>query len=139
MKLSQRSFIAALVLGGLVAFSPVSQAAKAARQAKPTATTRAKAKDRLTALTEKLGLTADQQDKVKAILKEEAAKLKEVRGKSDLTTQQKREQARAIQQETNTQIKGILTPDQVAKRQELQPKVTPKANKQGARKTKRSA
>jgi periplasmic protein CpxP/Spy len=138
MKLLQRSLIAVLVLGGLMAFSPVSYAAKAARQTKPTTASRANAKDRLTVLTQKLGLTTDQQDKVKSILKEEATKRKEVSGKSDLTVQQKREKLRAIQQDANTQIKALLTPDQLAKWSETQPKATSKANKQSSRKTKRT-
>jgi periplasmic protein CpxP/Spy len=118
MKLSKTTWLAALVIGGLVAFAPFTQAAKGAKNAKnanASSTVQDNAKARLATLTKKLDLTSDQQIKVKAILKDEATKIKELKSVKQQTARQRNQKLKSIQQETDTKIKEVLTPDQLAK------------------------
>jgi Spy/CpxP family protein refolding chaperone len=78
-----------------------------------------RAQERLALLKERLKLTPEQEAKIRPILEEEAAKLKDLRAQRDAAgaTQDRRErikQVRAIQQETQDRVNPILTPEQQA-------------------------
>jgi len=72
-------------------------------------------KGMLTALNNKVGLSADQQDKAKPIIDKYVTDLEAV--KSDTTLDKAAKKAKVVQlkQQYNTDINGILTPDQQTK------------------------
>ena len=61
---------------------------------------------------EKLGLSTEQVEKLKAIFAEDAEKIKAFREDSALTDEQKREKMRAFFQASMEKVKAVLTPDQ---------------------------
>lgn len=61
----------------------------------------------------KLNLSADQTAKLEPILAGQQQKLAELRSNTSLTPDQRREQFRAIHQDTQSQLAGVLTPDQM--------------------------
>ena len=63
-------------------------------------------------LTEKLGLTADQQTQIKAILESTARKLSDLHQDESLTPEDKKTDFMAIFEEEKTQIEAVLTPAQ---------------------------
>jgi Spy/CpxP family protein refolding chaperone len=71
--------------------------------------------DRLAEMSNKLGLTPDQKNKVAAILKEEADKAKALREDTALSKEQKAPQMKAIREGAQSSIKAVLTPEQLAK------------------------
>ncbi|QNI35698.1 hypothetical protein [Edaphobacter albus] len=61
----------------------------------------------------KLNLSADQTAKLEPILAGQQQKIAELRSNTSLTPDQRREQFRAIHQDTQTQLASVLTPDQM--------------------------
>lgn len=116
MKMHKFSLMAALVAGTLIALTPVLRA----EDAKPDRPERGQgqgqrgeaAKERMAKLTEELNLTADQQTKIQAAMKEQAETL---RGLRDAAPEERREKMQAARQEMNAKVKTILTADQYAK------------------------
>lgn len=70
-------------------------------------------------LVEKLGLTEDQQAKIKPILAEEMKAIREVRKDSSLDREAKWAKIRDIVQAHNEKIKPLLTPEQLKKLEEM--------------------
>ena len=70
-------------------------------------------------MTEKLGLSQDQQDKVKAIREKNQADIKAVRDDASLTEDQKREKIRELRMNSMKDIRAVLTPDQQAKMDQM--------------------
>jgi protein CpxP len=70
-----------------------------------------------------LNLTEDQKPKFQEIMKGAMEKRKELRDDTSLTTEDKRAKGKAIQEDTNTQMKALLTPEQFTKWQELSKKM----------------
>lgn len=68
--------------------------------------------ERLEMMKEKLGLSTEQVEKLKAIFAEDAEKIKAFREDSALTDEQKREKMRAFFQASMEKVKAVLTPDQ---------------------------
>jgi Spy/CpxP family protein refolding chaperone len=66
-------------------------------------------------LKEKVGVTDEQLEKMKPILRQEMEKMKGLKDDTALTTEQKREKFRAIVMGTVEEIKPILTPEQITK------------------------
>jgi Spy/CpxP family protein refolding chaperone len=114
MKLPQFTLIAVVMLGGWLACG----GAAIARNAKHGAA-RAYPELNKEPLAQELNLTADQQQQLRPILQEEAQKLKALRTNTGLNRAQKHQQLRTIHQETQARIKPILTPQQLAKWQQL--------------------
>ncbi|MFT3869072.1 MAG: hypothetical protein QM715_11490 [Nibricoccus sp.] len=75
--------------------------------------------DRFKMLVEKLGLTEDQQAKIKPILAEEMQAIKTVRDDASLEREAKWTKIREIIQAHNEKIKPILTPEQLKKLEEM--------------------
>ena len=117
MKITYR-LTAVLALLTLVVATPVVYAADApaapARQERGPGG-RGGAKERLQAMTERLGLTAGQQEKVGAIMKEQAEQGRALRDDKALTQEQRHEQMRAAGKATHEKIRALLTPEQQAK------------------------
>jgi len=77
---------------------------------------------RLKFMTEKLGLTADQQAKIKAIYEKNAPKFKELRDKGwDKLTDADKKAMRDLMKAQSEEINAVLTPEQQAKMKELRP------------------
>jgi Spy/CpxP family protein refolding chaperone len=72
--------------------------------------------ERVKMLTEKLSLTQDQQDKVKAIFEKNAPAIKEIvsKGKENITADDKTK-LHDIMKSQNEEIAGVLTPEQKTK------------------------
>jgi protein CpxP len=66
-----------------------------------------------------LNLTEDQKPKFQEIMKGAMEKRKELRDDTSLTPEDKKAKGKAIQEDTNTQMKALLTPEQFAKWQEM--------------------
>ena len=67
------------------------------------------------AISQQLGLTPQQKVKIVPILRDEAPKVQAIKNDNSLTRMQKAQQLRAIHQQTDPQMKAILTPEQYQK------------------------
>jgi hypothetical protein len=63
-------------------------------------------------LTEKLGLSADEQKSVAAIIEDGRSQAKAIRGDDSLSKDDRREKMMAVTKATHDQIRAALTPDQ---------------------------
>jgi len=72
-------------------------------------------KERLQQMAEHLGLSAEQKEKVGAILKEQMELGRAIRGDESLTQDQRREKMLAQGKATREKIRAVLTPEQQAK------------------------
>ncbi|HPA20647.1 MAG TPA: Spy/CpxP family protein refolding chaperone [Verrucomicrobiae bacterium] len=79
--------------------------------------------ERLKVMTEKLSLTAEQQEKVKAIYEKYGPQMKEFmsKGRENLT-EQDRTKMRELMKSQNDEINAILTPEQQEKMKEMHKK-----------------
>jgi hypothetical protein len=128
---------AVLTLGGLIALNPCSRAAD--DKAVPPATVTkeaeksgAKAPTRLEPMSEKLGMTLEQQEKLKPILQDEWKKIRELNARTDLSKEQKFQEKQKLLVATIKKVKEskIMTDEQYAKwkeirDQQLSPPTTP--------------
>src|SRR5437667_12891823 len=107
------SIAAALCFGTLVLAAPTSFAqTKAAK---------------LQAISQQLNLTPQQKAKVLPILAEEGPKVEAIKNNSSLSGFQKMQQIRAIHQQTDPQMKAILSPAQYQKLQAIRQQAIPEA------------
>jgi len=67
------------------------------------------------AIAQQLNLTPQQKDKVLPILAAEAPKVNAIKNDNSLSKMQKMQQLRTIHQQTDPQMKSILTPEQYQK------------------------
>ena len=67
------------------------------------------------AIAQQLNLTPQQKEKILPILVDEAPKLHSIKNDNSLTNIQKMERVRAIHQQTDPQMKAILSPEQYQK------------------------
>lgn len=72
-------------------------------------------KERLQKMAEHLGLTAEQKEKVDAILKEQMEQGRAIRADESLTPEQRREKKQEFDKATRVKIRAVLTPEQQAK------------------------
>src|SRR5881397_3685294 len=105
MKKYIRSIAAALCFGTFVLVTPTSFAqTKAAK---------------LQAISQQLNLTPEQKAKVLPILADEGPKVQAIKNDNSLTRLQKMQQIKAIHQQTDPQMKAILSPAQYQKLQAI--------------------
>jgi Spy/CpxP family protein refolding chaperone len=78
----------------------------------PAAAPDAQKLDKLEALSRQLNLTPEQKMKLLPILKEEAPKIEAIKSNTSLTGMQKLQQIRALHEQSDPQVKAILTPTQ---------------------------
>jgi len=82
----------------------------------PAATSSAQAQaGKLEAISQQLNLTPQQKAKILPILADEAPKVQAVKNNNSLSRMQKMQQVKAIHQQTDPQMKAILTPEQYQK------------------------
>jgi Spy/CpxP family protein refolding chaperone len=77
---------------------------------------------RLKAVAKQLQLTRHQEEQLMPILKAEEPKLEAIQNDSSLSPVQKLQQLRALHDQTNPQVKAILTPEQYQQLQEIRRK-----------------
>ena len=75
--------------------------------------------ERLKTLTEKLGLTEEQQGKIKAIFEKNAPKAKELREDAALSKEDKRAKLAELRKGEAEEIRAVLTPEQQEKMKAL--------------------
>lgn len=114
MKINKITALAALAVATLVTFN-----LNAAEQPKGEGKERPAA-GRPGRVGEELGLTPEQKSKFEAIQKDAAEKRKALREDTSLTQEQRREKAKAINEETKVKLKEILTAEQLSKMEERQ-------------------
>ena len=86
--------------------------------------------ERLKVMSEKLGLTEDQKEKVKAIFEKNMPKLKELRADTALSQEDKRAKMMEIRKAEAQEIRALLTPEQQEKMKEMRAAAKgPKAGK----------
>jgi Spy/CpxP family protein refolding chaperone len=71
------------------------------------------------AMAQQLSLTPQQKDKILPILAAEIPKLHAIKNNNSLSTVQKMQEVRALHQQTDPQMKAILSPEQYQKLKEL--------------------
>ncbi len=117
--------LAAVLLGGPLAFAADERPAERPRRAGPPAAGerggagRVGSEEWLNRLSEQLKLTAEQKQKVAAAQKEQRDQMARLREDTSLTPEQRREKARALREEMDKKMKEILTSDQYTHWQEL--------------------
>ena len=72
---------------------------------------------------DQLNLTADQKPKVQSIMEAQMQKMRDLRQDTSLTVEDRRAKAKAIHENTVTQMKAVLTADQFQKWQDMQSKM----------------
>ena len=86
--------------------------------------------DRLKAMSEKLSLTDEQKDKLKAIFEKNQPKMKELRADTALSQEDKRSKMAEIRKAEMEEIRALLTPEQQEKMKEMRTAAKgPKAGK----------
>ena len=111
--MSKISLIAAMALGGLVAFSTLATAQDASSSDHKGRKGGMSVEQRMEKLSTELSLTDDQKPKVKAVLEDTAQKMK------DLAPEDRRTKGREIMDDQNKKMKEILTADQFKKYEEM--------------------
>lgn len=76
--------------------------------------------DQLKMMTDKLGLTADQQAKIKPILEDQRTQAQAVMKDDSLSQDDKRTKMRSLRESTNSKVSDLLTDDQKKKYTEWQ-------------------
>ncbi|GEM_PF-473170 len=76
-------------------------------------------REQMQEMTEKLGLTDAQKEKLKPIWQEQGEKMKEIFGSADLSREQKMEKMKAVREEFAPKFKEVLTPEQFEKWQKM--------------------
>jgi Spy/CpxP family protein refolding chaperone len=71
------------------------------------------------AIAQQLNLTPEQKGKILPILADEVPKVEKVKADNSLSRMQKMQAIKAIHQQTDPQMKAILTPDQYKKLQDI--------------------
>ena len=84
----------------------------------PTSSAQTKAA-KLQAISQQLNLTPEQKAKVLPILADEGPKVQKIKNDSSLTRMQKMQQIRAVHQQSDPQMKAILSPAQYQKLQAI--------------------
>jgi Spy/CpxP family protein refolding chaperone len=79
---------------------------------------------RLARLTQDLGLTKEQQDKIKPILQDEFIQLEKLPGNDTLNRDQRRIKLQQLNDETYAKIAPVLTPEQKKKHDEIRQKIS---------------
>ena len=128
MNRNKRTLIIVTILGGLMAMTPIAKAQDAKTDTKTEAGAPAQAvkrPDPVQRLDKVLTFTDEQKTKVKAIYEDQAKQLKALRADASGDRKEAAAKARKINDDTNTKIKAILTPEQQTKFTEMLAKQRP--------------
>lgn len=119
----KKPVIAAIVLGALVAFSPVTQAQEKKGRGPS-------AEEQLKQLTELLALTAEQKPKIEALVKEQADKLRALFADQNTPQEDRRKKMTEMRTEFSGKIKAVLTKEQGEKYDKFVAEAAAKRKKQ---------
>ncbi len=124
MKANKTMLITALAVGSLLALSPALRADDSTNT--PPSTPPAGAppagqppRGGFERIAEQLNLTADQKPKVQSILDAQRQKMLDLRNDTSLSQEDRRAKMKAIREDTATQMKAVLTPEQFQKWQDM--------------------
>jgi Spy/CpxP family protein refolding chaperone len=123
MKATKSVVIAALVVGGLLAWNPALRAAETNTPPSAPSAGAPPGGQRppglrgpdVDQLAKQLDLTDDQKVKVKTILDAQGKKMRELNADTSLSREEKRPKMQSIREETMTQMKAVLSPEQFEK------------------------
>jgi Spy/CpxP family protein refolding chaperone len=119
MKLTKPLIIAALVAGNLCAWD-IALRAQSTNNTPPAGPRGGmRGGPGIDQLAQQLNLTDDQKTKVKPILDAQQQKMRDLRGDTSLSPDDRRAKMQGIRDETTTQMKAVLTPDQFEKWQTM--------------------
>jgi len=132
MKANKTILMAVLAAGSLLVWSPAMRADDSTNQPPstlpagvPTTSTNQRPAGmrgpNFDQLAQRLELTDDQKAKFKPILEAQMKKMRDLRSDTSLTSQDRRTQMQAIREETATQLKAVLTPEQYDQWQKMSP------------------
>jgi periplasmic protein CpxP/Spy len=99
--------LSALLIATFALLTPASFAQKGAAMSKAQA------------IAQQLNLTPQQKEKILPILVDEAPKVNAIKNDNSLSKMQKMQQVRAIHQQTDPQMKAILSPEQYQKLKQI--------------------
>jgi periplasmic protein CpxP/Spy len=133
MKVSKTMIIAALVAGNLLAWNvavraadtntpPAKPAPGGPPQGQRPGGGMMRGGPNLDQMAQQLNLTDDQKAKVKTILENRDKKMAEFRGDNSASQEDRRAKMQALREETSTQMKAVLTPEQFEKWQQMSPR-----------------
>jgi periplasmic protein CpxP/Spy len=83
-------------------------------------------------LTKRLGLTDDQTTKITTILQNQQQQISTVRSDSSLSKDDRHSKMQSIRQDTDTQINGVLTPDQQTKYAQMKQEMMQRMQNKGS-------
>jgi Spy/CpxP family protein refolding chaperone len=120
METMKARLLGVLTLAGVVGLSPTVRAAESSATAQPAQNERRAAiRGRMQAVAKELGLTDEQKQKLKPIIQGQWEKMRALRDDQSLARPAKFEKFKALREEMAAQMKGVLTPDQLAKWQNI--------------------
>lgn len=122
MKTNKSTFIAVLTAGSLLALGMTLRADDSTNTppaAPPPAGDHGPGMKGRPDIAKELNLTDDQKPKVKAIMDAQMQKMRDLREDDSLSKDDKRAKMKTIHDDTATQLKTVLTPDQFSKWQEM--------------------
>ena len=115
-----------LALTGLLALQPLTRAAEVKDPTTAPAGNRAAAlRDRMQQTAKELNLTADQKEKLQAIIRSQGEKLRDLRQDTSLSPEEKKTKFKAIRDSLTAEVKKVLTPEQFEKWQARQDSTDP--------------
>jgi hypothetical protein len=117
MKVHRNKLAAVMVLAGLLAAVNVTLAQNT--NSAPKERRGPTVQQRVERMSAELQLTDDQKGKVTTLLQQEAKQRREMSAETNLTREERRDKMRALMEDQNKQLKGILTPQQFEKWQTM--------------------
>lgn len=112
MNMKRLSFVAALALGGLLAFTAATSAQDNNAPKRP-GRRAPSVQQRVDRINTEVNLTDEQKTKVTSLFEKDAKQMQELRqNASNLSQDERREKFRALREESDKQLKAILKPEQ---------------------------
>lgn len=125
---ANKTWMATLAIGGLLAISPLANAADTNAPAAGATPPRAQAGrggrmmgPNVDQIAKDLNLTDDQKAKVKTVLDDQRTKMLDLMKDTSVTREDRRTKMQAIRDDANVKMKDILTPDQYTQWQKMGP------------------
>lgn len=134
MKRSNEILVVAVALAAAVFLPNVNAAQDKAPPAEGRRGDPAQQERRGQRMAEELGLSADQKAQIKAINQSYRPQLDALRDDQALSREQRREKAKALNQEREAKVDAILTPEQRTKAQAMREKARERMKEHGGRK-----
>ncbi len=119
MKLNKMTVIAVLALGSLLTLGTALNAQDATSNAPAATLPAVRGRPNFEAIAKQLELTDDQKPKAKAVIDAQQKQMRELRGDTSLSQEDRRAKGKTIRDEATAKLKEILTPEQFAKYQKM--------------------